>query len=68
VKLHHLRHFNATQLLSAGTDIRTVTGRLGHANASTTLDFYGQFLQASDERAADASGSLLSTKAPAPDS
>lgn len=60
VKLHHLRHFSATQLLSAGIDIRTVSGRLGHANASTTLDFYAQFLQAADERAADALGALLS--------
>ena len=62
VKLHHLRHFSATQLLSAGIDIRTVSGRLGHANASTTLDFYAQFLQAADERAADALGVLLQTK------
>ncbi len=59
VKLHHLRHFSATQLLSAGIDIRTVSGRLGHANASTTLDFYAQFLQAADERAADALGGVL---------
>ena len=59
VKLHHLRHFSATQLLSAGIDIRTVSGRLGHANASTTLDFYAQFLQAADERAAEALGALL---------
>jgi integrase len=63
VKLHHLRHFSATQLLSAGIDIRTVSGRLGHANASTTLDFYAQFLQAADERAADALGALLAPKA-----
>ncbi len=59
VKLHHLRHFSATQLLSLGIDIRTVSGRLGHANASTTLDFYAQFLQAADERAADMLGQLL---------
>jgi integrase len=59
VKLHHLRHFSATQLLTAGIDIRTVSGRLGHANASTTLDFYAQFLQAADERAAEALGALL---------
>lgn len=56
---HHLRHFSGTQLDSAGIDVRTVSGRLGHANASTTLDFYAQFLQASDERAADALGELL---------
>jgi len=59
VKLHHLRHFSATQLLSLGIDVRTVSGRLGHANASTTLDFYAQFLQATDERAADVLGALL---------
>ncbi len=59
VKLHHLRHFSATQLLSLGIDIRTVSGRLGHANASTTLDFYAQFLEAADERAADALGAMF---------
>jgi integrase len=59
VKLHQLRRFSATQLLSAGIDIRTVSGRLGHANASTTLDFCAQFLHAADERAADALGALL---------
>lgn len=59
VKLHHLRHFSATQLLSAGIDIRTVSGRLGHANASTTLDFYAHFLPAADERAAAALAIVL---------
>jgi len=33
VRLHDLRHFVATQLLSAGVDVRTVAGRLGHRNA-----------------------------------
>ena len=59
VKLHHLRHFSATQLLSLGIDVRTVSGRLGHANASTTLDIYAQFVEQSDEKAADALGALL---------
>ena len=59
VKLHHLRHFSATQLLSLGIDIRTVSGRLGHANASTTLDIYAQFVDQADEKAADALGALL---------
>ncbi len=48
-------HFSAPQLLSLGIDIRTVSGRVGHAKASTTLDFYERFLEAADERAADAS-------------
>jgi integrase len=28
--LHALRHYSATELLSAGVDLRTVAGRLGH--------------------------------------
>ena len=34
--LHDLRHLHATQLLAAGVPVRTVSGRLGHANAATT--------------------------------
>ena len=37
VRLHDLRHAHATQLLAAGVPLRTVSGRLGHANAVTTL-------------------------------
>ena len=59
VKLHHLRHFDATQLLSLGIDVRTVSGRLGHANASTTLDIYAQFVAQADVQAAEALGRLL---------
>jgi integrase len=66
-KLHHLRHFSATQLLASGIDIRTVSGRLGHANASTTLDIYAQFVEQADERAADALGALLSRRPAADD-
>ncbi|MBA2283082.1 MAG: tyrosine-type recombinase/integrase [Acidimicrobiia bacterium] len=64
VKLHHLRHFSATQLLSLGIDVRTVSGRLGHANASTTLDIYAQFMTQADERAANVLGALLKTPDP----
>ena len=38
VRLHDLRHLHATQLLAAGVPVRTVSGRLGHANAATTLN------------------------------
>jgi integrase len=40
VRLHDVRNFVATQLLSAGVDVRTVAGRLGHRNAATTLNVY----------------------------
>ena len=59
VRLHDLRHLHATQLLAAGVPVRTVSGRLGHANAATTLNVYAHFLQASDRDAADVIAALL---------
>jgi integrase len=59
VRLHDLRHFAATRLLAAGVPVRTVSGRLGHANAATTLTVYAHFLEASDQAAAEVMGALL---------
>ena len=56
------RHLHATQLLAAGVPVRTVSGRLGHANAATTLNVYAHFLQASDREAADVIEGLLATQ------
>jgi integrase len=50
--LKELRHYSATELLAAGTDLNTVAGRLGHAEGSTTLKFYAQFTRPADQRAA----------------
>jgi integrase len=50
--LKELRHYSATQLLTAGTDLNTVAGRLGHAEGSTTLKFYAQFTRPADQHAA----------------
>lgn len=52
VKLHGLRHFVATELLTGGIDLRTVSNRLGHARTSTTLDVYWAWVPAQDEAAA----------------
>ena len=59
IRLHDLRHLHATQLLAAGVPVPTVSGRLGHANAATTLNVYAHFLEASDRDAADVIGKLL---------
>jgi integrase len=62
VRLHDLRHFVATQLLSAGVDVRTVAGRLGHRNASTTLNVYAHFVEQADRGAADVMGGVLNDR------
>jgi integrase len=59
VRFHDLRHFTATQLLGAGVDVRTVSGRLGHARVSTTLDRYAAFIPARDQAAAEIMGRLV---------
>ncbi len=56
VRLHDLRHFAATRMLAAGVPVRTVSGRLGHADASTTLGVYAHFVDASDQDAAAVMG------------
>jgi integrase len=51
-RFHDLRHFAATQLLSAGLSLSQVAGRLGHANMTTTAKVYAHFVQADDREAA----------------
>lgn len=60
IRFHDLRHFAATSLLSAGIDVRTVSGRLGHANASTTLGTYAHFVGAADRQAVDVLSQVVS--------
>ncbi len=70
VTFHALRHFSATTLAGQGVGIRTIAGRLGHANPSLTLRTYAHFLDAADRDAATAIGRLvagLMTPSTAPD-
>ncbi|MHB1496751.1 MAG: tyrosine-type recombinase/integrase [Acidimicrobiales bacterium] len=59
LRFHDLRHFNASQLIGAGVDVRTVAGRLGHADASTTLRVYAHTLAERDRKAAEIIGRLV---------
>jgi integrase len=63
LRLHDLRHFSATRLLNAGIPVRTVSGRLGHARAATTLNVYSHFVPSSDRAAADAMETILDGRA-----
>ena len=58
--LHALRHYSATELLTAGVDVRTVAGRLGHGGGgATTLRVYAAFVGEADRRAAEILGSRM---------
>ena len=59
VRLHDLRHFSATQQLSAGVDVTTVSRRLGHSKVSMTLDAYSHWVPQRDQEAADVMGALF---------
>jgi integrase len=50
--LQALRHYTATELITAGVDPRTVAGRLGHAGGGTTLRVYAAWVSEADQRAA----------------
>jgi integrase len=66
-RIHSLRHYSATELLTAGVDLRTVAGRLGHGSGGkTTLAIYGHFVRgaAPDRAAADLLASLVRPPAP----
>ena len=62
VRLHDLRHTQASLLLGNEEDIITVSKRLGHAKVSTTLDIYAHLLPGKDESAAGLMGEIFSSK------
>lgn len=58
--IHALRHFSATELLTAGVDLRTVAGRLGHGGGgATTLRVYAAWVAAADQKAAEILGGRM---------
>lgn len=57
--LKELRHYSATELLTAGVDLRTVAGRLGHGDGTTTLRHYAAWVAAADEAAAGIIGARM---------
>jgi integrase len=59
VRLHDLRHWQATQLLDAGVPVPTVAARLGHADGTTTMKIYAHRTIRGDEQAAQVVGAAL---------
>lgn len=59
LRFHELRHTQATQLLAQGVDVKTVQARLGHSDASLTLNWYAHAVPENDRAAADRLGELF---------
>lgn len=57
--LHSLRHTSASILIANDTDVATVSGRLGHTNATTTLKIYTHQFKARDIAAASMMGNFV---------
>jgi integrase len=53
---HELRHFAATTAIAGGSDVRTVAGRLGHADPALTLRVYAHALEERDRDLANMLG------------
>lgn len=59
IRFHDLRHTFATHALTSGVDAKTLSGILGHTNASFTLDTYTHVTDDMQKQAAGIVGSFM---------
>ena len=59
IRFHDLRHTFATHALASGVDAKTLSGILGHTNASFTLDTYTHVTPDMQKAASDVVGGFL---------
>lgn len=60
--LHSFRHSFATQAITGGVDISTVSSILGHSQTSTTLNIYTHAVQTANVRAMNVVADLINGK------
>ena len=53
ITYHQLRHTNASLLISAGVDVVTLSGRLGHGDKNVTLNTYSHIIKSKEAQAAN---------------
>jgi integrase len=61
IRFHDLRHTHASLLIAAGTPIKVVSERLGHAHPGFTMHTYQHLLPAMSAAAAEQFATLLDT-------
>ena len=61
VRLHDLRHTHASLMLQQGTDMKTISTRLGHASIAFTMDTYAHLLPGMQKSAMEKFEAALNT-------
>lgn len=67
IRLHDLRHTNATLALQAGIEVKVISERLGHSTTAITQDIYMHVAPQLGRHAADRIADLVSPLVPAAD-
>jgi len=62
VTVHSFRHLNASLLINAGVDVKTVSASLGHSETATTLNIYAHTFAQAQAKASDAVANVLNFK------
>jgi integrase len=58
-RFHALRHYHGTRAFAHGSDVVTVSKRLGHSDPSITLRIYAHAIEQRDRELAAATGAEL---------
>jgi len=61
IRLHDVRHSYVVAARRSGSDIKTVSERIGHADTSVTLRVYDHVFREDDQRAANATANSIDT-------
>jgi integrase len=59
ITFHGLRHTNATILINQGISVVNISNNLGHANTSTTTNYYAHHLESVERQMADIFDNML---------
>jgi integrase len=59
IRLHDVRHSYVVAARKAGTDVKTISQRIGHADVNVTLTVYDHVFHEDDKQASNATAALL---------